>query len=186
VIDKVYLVGFMACGKSTTARELSARLGWTSEDLDELIEHRERLTIADIFARQGEPYFRQVERELLRVLQPLRHCIVATGGGTFAEAESRALMNLDGVSVWLDVPLPELIPRIPLDGRRPLAASRADLERLFALRLESYRLAHVRIAASGLPVPAVVESILDALERLPGWRDRLPAGGPGHSGGPGL
>jgi shikimate kinase len=88
-------------------------------------------------------------------------------------------MNLDGVSVWIDLPLSELIPRIPLDGRRPLAASRADLERLYAQRLEAYRLAHVRVAAAGLPVPGVVDVILDALERLPGWRDRLPAGGSG-------
>ena len=177
MIDKIYLVGFMACGKSTTARALAARLGWVSEDLDELIEHRERLTIAEIFARQGEPYFRQVERELLRVMQPIRHAVVATGGGTFADPESRALITLDGVSIWLDVPLAELIPRIPLDGRRPLAASRVELERLYAQRLEAYRLAHLHIAAAGLPVPAVVEAIADALERQPAWRERLPSGG---------
>jgi shikimate kinase len=56
--DKIYLVGFMASGKSTVARMLAARLGWRFEDIDELIERRERLTIADIFARHGEAYFR--------------------------------------------------------------------------------------------------------------------------------
>jgi len=78
-VDKIYLVGFMAAGKSTVARALSSRLGWRAEDVDELIEARERRTIADIFARQGEPYFRGVEREILKLLLPLRHVVVATG-----------------------------------------------------------------------------------------------------------
>ena len=120
--DKIYLVGFMASGKSTIARALAQRLRWRAEDIDDLIERRERLTIADIFARHGEPYFRAVEREMLALLQPMRHLVVATGGGTFADADNRAAINLDGVSVWIDVPLADLIPRIPLDGRRPLAA----------------------------------------------------------------
>src|SRR5215208_952334 len=96
-VDKIYLVGFMAAGKSTVARSVSARLGWRAEDVDELIEARERRTIADIFARQGEPYFRGVEREILKLLLPMRHVVVATGGGTFMDAENRAAMNLDGV-----------------------------------------------------------------------------------------
>ncbi len=120
--DKIYLVGFMASGKSTIARALAHRLRWQSEDVDDLIERRERRTIADIFTKQGEPYFRAVEREILTLLQPLRQVVVATGGGTFADPDNRAMVNMDGVSVWIDVPLTDLIPRIPLDGRRPLAA----------------------------------------------------------------
>jgi shikimate kinase len=163
--DKVYLVGFMASGKSTLARALALRMGWRSEDVDELIEARERHTIAEIFARQGEPYFRAVEREILAILQPMRHVVVATGGGTFADPENRQRINLDGVSVWLDVPLAELIPRIPLDGRRPLAANRAQLEQLYAARVEGYRQAHVRVAASArTPVSALVDHVLDALQ----------------------
>lgn len=164
--DKIYLVGFMASGKSTVARALAGRLGWRFEDIDELVERQERMPIADIFTRQGEAYFRGIEREMLRVVQPLRHVVVATGGGTFADPDNRALINLDGVSVWLDVPLVELIPRIPQDGRRPLATNRADLERLFAARLESYALAHVRVPVGGAPVEATVELVVDALGRL--------------------
>ena len=99
---RIYLVGFMGSGKSTIARALAARLRWQSEDVDDLIERRERRTIADIFAKQGEPYFRAVEREMLKVLQPLRHVIVATGGGTFADPDNRAAINLDGTSVWIE------------------------------------------------------------------------------------
>jgi shikimate kinase len=165
--DKIYLVGFMASGKSTMARALAARLGWQAEDVDDLIERRERRTVADIFAQQGEPYFRSVEREILRMLQPLRHVVVATGGGTFMDPENRALINFDGVSVWLDVPLVEIIPRIPIDGRRPLAANRADLERLYAMRTDTYQLAHARVPASQASVAVTVDLIMDALAALP-------------------
>lgn len=174
--DKIYLVGFMASGKSTVARALAARLHWRAEDIDDLIERRERQTVADIFARQGEAYFRGVEREILKLLLPLRHVVVATGGGTFADAENRAAINLDGVSVWLDVPLSDLIARIPLDGRRPLAADRAQLERLYALRTDAYRLAHVRVSASRLPAHVVADRILEALNQLPPVFDRSAPG----------
>jgi shikimate kinase len=165
--DKIYLVGFMGSGKSTIARALAARLRWQHDDIDDLIERRERRTIAEIFAKQGEPYFRALERDMLKVLQPLRHVVIATGGGTFADAENRAAINLDGVSIWIDVPLADLLHRIPLDGRRPLASNRADLERLFALRSETYRQAHLRIQAGRVSVSGVVDRILDALAELP-------------------
>ena len=165
--DKIYLVGFMASGKSTIARALAARLHWQSDDIDDLIERRERRTIAEIFARQGEPYFRTVEREILQLVLPIRHLVVATGGGTFADPDNRAAMNFDGVSVWIDVPLPDLIQRIPLDGRRPLAANRTELERLYAARNDAYRLAHLRVQASRAPVAAVVDRLVEALQQLP-------------------
>jgi shikimate kinase len=167
ITDKIYLVGFMACGKSTIARALGHRLQWRHEDIDELIERRERATVAEIFARHGEPHFRAVEREMLTLLQPIRHLVVATGGGTFADPENRALINRDGVSVWIDLPLGDIIPRIPLDGRRPLAADRAQLERLYTTRLDAYRMAHVRVNASRSSTHAVVDAILDVIRQLP-------------------
>ena len=168
--DKIYLVGFMASGKSTIARALAGRLRWQSEDIDALIEARERQTIADIFSQRGEPYFRAVEREILKLLQPLRHAVVATGGGTFADPENRAVINLDGISVWVDV-----IPRIPLDGRRPLAADRAQLERLYALRSDAYRQAHVRVNSSRVNTQTIVDRILEAIHQLPPLFERSGA-----------
>ncbi len=166
--DKIYLVGFMASGKSTVGRHLAARLRWRFEDVDHLIEVREKTTVAEIFAKHGEPYFRAAEREILALLQPLRHVVIATGGGTFAEADNRAAINMDGASVWIDVPLPELIARIPLDGRRPLAADRGALERLFAARVDTYRLAHVRVHAARSSASAVADRVLEALHTMPG------------------
>jgi shikimate kinase len=161
--DKIYLVGFMGAGKTTVARALGRVLGWRVEDLDERIEMRERRTIAGIFAQHGEPYFRQLERQALTELLPERHIIVATGGGTFAEADNRALMLADGCVAWLDAPLERVIERLPADGRRPLAADRAQLTQLYARRQLAYAHAHVRIDATG-PVAEVVERMLAWIE----------------------
>jgi shikimate kinase len=164
-LDKIYLVGFMAAGKTTVARALAARLGWRAEDVDELIEARERRPVADIFARSGEPYFRAVEREILKLLLPMRHVVVATGGGTFVDLENRAAIMRDGFAIWLDVPFPEVLVRVPADGRRPLAADRAQMERLFVGRQHAYALAHLRVSASAAHPDEVAERILDALPR---------------------
>jgi shikimate kinase len=162
--DKIYLVGFMAAGKSTMARALAHRLDWRASDIDEAIEQREHLTVADIFAKYGEAYFRAVERQVLAEGLPSRHVVVATGGGTFADATNRALINGDGVSVWLDVPLDRLVARVPADGRRPLAADRAGFERLYHQRREAYAQAHVRLDAARQGVNGLVEELVDWLE----------------------
>lgn len=165
-IDKIYLVGFMAAGKTTVARSLAARLGWRAEDVDDLIEARERKAIADIFSKQGEAYFRGVERDILKLILPLRHVVVATGGGTFMDAENRAAMNMDGLSIWLDVPFDALLARLPADGRRPLAADKAQMERLFAVRQTAYAQAHMRIDASASGAEDIAEQIVDRIAKL--------------------
>jgi len=162
-VDKIYLVGFMAAGKTSLAAALAGRLDWPVRDVDEQIELREHRPISSIFAREGELYFRQVERQVLHDLVPLRHVIVATGGGTFVDPENRALINADGLSVWLDAPLSELLERIPADGRRPLAADRAQMEQMYEVRRAAYEQAHVRLDASRVPVEALAEQLCSQL-----------------------
>ncbi len=82
---------------------------------------------------------------MLSELLPQRQIVVATGGGTFAEPDNRALMLADGAVAWLDVPLSRVFERVPADGRRPLAADRAQMEQLYARRRLAYAEAHVRI-----------------------------------------
>jgi shikimate kinase len=162
--DKIYLVGFMAAGKTSLARALARRLGWQAVDIDDIIEKRERMPIAEIFARHGEAYFRTVERAVLMDHVPARHLVVATGGGTFVDPSNRAAINADGVSFWLDVPLDRIIDRVPADGRRPLAADRVEFERLYHLRRLAYQQAQVRLDAGRATVDALVEQILDWLQ----------------------
>jgi shikimate kinase len=163
--DKIYLVGFMTAGKTTVARALASRLSWRFVDLDQEIEARERRPIADIFATHGEVHFRALEREMLARLVPLRHAVVATGGGTFVDPLNRAAILADGCSFWLDVTFNEVVARLPPDGRRPLAATRAEMEALFHARRAAYQQAQVRIDASVTAVDAIVEQILDRI----GW-----------------
>jgi shikimate kinase len=162
--DKVYLVGFMGSGKTTVARALGRRLGWRVLDLDEEIERREGRSVARVFAEQGEPYFRKVEREVLLAFLPARNVIVATGGGTFIQPANRADILADGTTVWLDAPFSRIVDRVPSDGRRPLAADREAFAALFEDRRAVYRLAHLRIDARGR-VEALVERLIHEL----GW-----------------
>lgn len=162
--DKLYLVGFMGAGKSSVARALARRIDWRALDVDELIEQREHQTVASIFNKRGESYFRATERAVLVDLLSRRHLVVATGGGTFVDPENRAVINSDGLSVWLDVPIDKLIARVPSDGRRPLAADRAEFERLYQVRRATYAHAHHRVDAGTLRIPALVEEIVHWLE----------------------
>jgi shikimate kinase len=162
--EKVYLVGFMGAGKSSVARALARRLDWQAVDIDELIERREHQTVASLFARHGEAYFRAVERGVLLEQAGSRHVVVATGGGTFVDPQNRALINRDGVSVWLDVPLDRLIARVPANGRRPLAADRPEFERLYNARRAAYAESHHRVDAGRIGIGAIVEQLVDWLE----------------------
>ena len=161
--DKIYLVGFMGAGKSTVAAELAARLDWEVEDTDSLVEAREGRAIADIFAREGESYFRQVERTVLQELIARRRVVVATGGGTFVDPVNRSAINSDGLSVWLDVSFDTVVERIPADGDRPLAADHTAMRELWRDRRVTYSLAHVQLSADRTSVGALVELIVDQL-----------------------
>lgn len=161
--DKVYLWGFMGAGKSTVARALARRLDWRAEDVDARIERQEQRDIPSIFRQSGEAYFRSLERQALLDLLPERGVVVATGGGTPVDPANRALMLRDGAVVWLDLPFDRVVDRIPADGRRPLAADRFEMERLYNQRLVAYQQAHVRVDVSRAAVDDVVDRIVDWL-----------------------
>ena len=142
-VDKLYLVGFMTAGKTTVARALARRLSWEALDLDDEIERAEHRTVADIFATQGEPTSADSSVPRSSASCARRHVVVATGGGTFVDPANRAAILADGCSIWLDISFNEIVSRLPSDGRRPLAANRAQLEALYLARREAYQHAHV-------------------------------------------
>ena len=161
--DKIYLVGFMGAGKTSVARAAGRRLDWPVEDVDDRIEAHERRAIREIFAQRGETYFRAVERQVVLDLLPLRHVVVATGGGTFIDPDSRTRMKADGAVFWIDVPFSTLLERIPLDGSRPLAPNRAMLESVYLQRSAAYAQAHVRLDGARASVGELADMIVEWL-----------------------
>lgn len=162
--DKLYLVGFMGAGKTTVGRALAKRLDWRFEDVDERIERAEGRDVSTIFRQSGEPYFRACERQALTDLLEVRGVVVATGGGTAVDPSNRALMSRDGAVAWLDAPFATVAGRVPADGRRPLAASRVEMERLYNERRAAYAQAHARFDVSRASVDEVVDRLVDWLE----------------------
>jgi len=160
---RLYLVGFMGCGKTTVGRLLAQRLGWRFFDLDEELERRQGRTIAHIFADQGEPYFREVERMLLEetLTASEEPTVVALGGGTFAQTENFDRIRSDGgVSVWLDCSLEELRRRCRGLANRPLFRDPSSFRQLYEQRLPYYQKADFRVDADRRDPAAVVEEIL--------------------------
>ena len=162
--DKIYLVGFKGAGNTTVARVLGKRLDWKVEDIDARIEKAERRDIPAIFRADGEPYFRAREREALLALLPERGVVVASGGGTFGDASNRELMLRDGAVIWLDAPFETVVQRVPVDGRRPLAADRLGMEQLYNQRLTAYSQAHLRVDAGRGSVEELVDHIMEWLD----------------------
>jgi shikimate kinase len=159
----VFLVGFMAVGKSTVGALLAARWGWELADTDAIVEATEGRTIAEIFRVSGEGRFREMEWEALRAQAARRKLVVATGGGLFLGVPQRAFVRAHGLSCWLDAPLDAVRARVrgpavrPLWGGDDARAQRAFFER----RRAAYALADVRVDAGA----GSAETVADAVER---------------------
>ena len=171
----VFLVGFMGSGKTSVGRDVAERLGCAFIDLDERIERAAGCSIAEIFERQGEAAFRDLEQqELRRVLEEGRgaRAVVALGGGAFAQPRNaEAIDEAGALTVWLDAPADVLLARCgPVRDDRPLARDPERFASLHRGRLPFYARAAVHVDAAQ-PLPAVVELVLAAIHqsgRAPG------------------
>ncbi len=176
---KIYLVGFMGAGKTTIGRELAARVDAPFFDLDELVEAAEKMSIKDIFAQHGEPYFRKRERDLLRSTRNLEHGVIATGGGTFTFDENIQFIQSEGLSVFLSAPYSLLRTRInDKAGERPLFRDDLATHELYANRIKYYRMSDLTIEIRDDETPAeIAERLMLELPksfhgatRAPAWR----------------
>ncbi|MGE5235082.1 MAG: shikimate kinase [Acidobacteriota bacterium] len=143
---RVFLVGFMGAGKSTTGHALASRLGALFWDLDARIEATLRMSVPEIFRQLGEPAFRAEETRQLAGSARFADLVAATGGGTFAVPANRELIARLGVSVHLDLPWEEILRRLPgKRGERPLFNGPEQAYELFKARLPLYRLADIQV-----------------------------------------
>ncbi len=143
----VVLVGMMGSGKTAVGRALSQHLGVPFLDSDAAIEEAAQATIAEIFARDGERFFRRRETQVIDRLLSGEPAILSTGGGAFLAEQNRDVIAQKGVSVWLDAPLPLLWERVRHKDTRPLlrtANPKATLAEIFRERNPIYAKAGLR------------------------------------------
>ena len=161
----IYVVGYMACGKSTIGRLLAEELGWSFVDLDEDIEREQGMSISEIFDQRGEAEFRRLESDALRrrvqQISSGHPIVVALGGGAFAQPANRELVRENGVSIFLDCPLEILKTRVARSTHRPLARDTERFEALYRDRRPSYETADYRIEVDDAPPSHHVRKILE-------------------------
>jgi shikimate kinase len=156
----LYVVGFMAAGKTTIGKLVAEQLGWAFADLDDDIVEAARRSISEIFDTEGEAEFRRVESEALRArvrtIENGSPTVLALGGGAYAQPGNFELVRNNGVTVWLDCPLDTVKQRVATATHRPLARDPERFERLYRERQEAYARADFRIQiASDDPAVAV-------------------------------
>ena len=160
----IYLVGFMGSGKSVVGGLLAQRLGWTWCDIDTDIESQRGIAINEIFDAFGEDEFRRLETEAIgkrvRMIQAGTPMVVALGGGAFVREQNYDLVENNGVTVWLDCPLPLIRRRLEGSTSRPLARDPEKFELLYWARRGSYALADYRIDIDSDDPAAAVKAVL--------------------------
>lgn len=167
---RIFLIGFMGCGKSTLGRSLASKLGLTFVDLDNYLEERYFKTIPRIFAEEGEDAFRRKERKMLEEVAAFDQVIVATGGGAPCFFDNIDLMNQSGFCIFLDVDIESLIYRLThARTERPLIKGKSPeelhefIEGLMLKRRPFYEKAHYILKGKEISPEQVIEIVSDLI-----------------------
>ena len=166
----IVLVGIMGAGKTSIGRRLAARLGMPFLDADAEIEAAAGCTVSELFARYGEPAFRDGERRVIHRLLSAEPLVLALGGGAFLDPTTRATVRREGVSVWLRCKLPTLVRRVAGRDHRPLLANgdaAEILDRLMRVRHPIYAEADIVVDCGDESPDTTTSRVLDAVL---GWR----------------
>ena len=161
----IVLVGMMGAGKSSIGRRLAARLGIPFIDADAEIESAAGMTIPEIFDKHGEPYFRAGEARVIARLLDNGPQVLATGGGSLMDAQTRALIGEKGVSIWLKADIDVLLKRTKRRNDRPLAEKIRDL---LPIREPLYAQANIVVQSRDEPHENIVDEIMAQLPRCLG------------------
>lgn len=167
ILRPIVLIGLMGVGKTTIGRRLAARFGLEFVDADHEIEIAADLSIREIFERFGEDHFRDGERRVIARLLDGKPKVVATGGGAFINADTRALILATATAVWIDADINVLAERVGKRNTRPLLEGkdpRVVLGELAAVRNPIYALAPIRVQSQPAPHEATVTLIVEALK----------------------
>lgn len=171
-MGNIYLVGFMGTGKTAVGKELSKKKKWQFVDLDELIELREKRSISDIFAKDGEPYFRRKEKQVLKEVAKEKKFVVACGGGIVIDKDNIRIMKESGIIICLTASPKVILDRVSGYRHRPLlnlADPKKQIELLLKLRAPYYALADKTIDTSKLSVEQVIQNIIK-ITKTPGHK----------------
>jgi shikimate kinase len=158
----IVLVGMMGAGKSSVGRRLAARLGIRFVDADAEIESAAGMTIAEIFAKHGEPDFRAGEKRVIARLLDNGPQVLATGGGSIMDQNTRDLIHIKGISIWLKADLDVLMKRTRRRNDRPLAEKIQDL---LPLREPVYALSDIVVQSRDEPHDIIVDEIIAKLAK---------------------
>jgi shikimate kinase len=166
--ERIYIIGFMGCGKTTTGRKLAGRLGWEFVDLDREVERITGMRIPEIFETCGEEYFRKNEQEALKSLASLPHAVISTGGGAPCHSGNMDLMISSGITVYLKLTPARLRNRlIKSKNERPLLKGLDNdqlllfIEKKLSEREKFYERAEIIIDGSDLDMDLLVSRISD-------------------------
>lgn len=161
------LVGMPGSGKSSVGRRLAQRIGLDFVDADAKIEEAANgMSIADIFAKHGEPEFRNLEARVIARLLESGPAVIATGGGAFMRADTRDKVRAQGISLWLSAEIPLLLERVKRKSNRPLLQGsdpEGVLRKLLGAREADYQRADVTVISRDIPHEEVVDAIVEAL-----------------------
>jgi shikimate kinase len=173
----VVLVGMMGAGKTAVGRAVAAKLGAPFLDSDAEIEAAANLSVPEIFARDGEVFFRKRETEVIARLLDTAQCILSTGGGAFLAQNNRDVISQRGVSVWLNAELELLWNRVRHKDTRPLLRTRdpkATLRDLYTARVPFYSQADIAVLCDpALSIDAMATRVIAALADRPDVLERI-------------
>jgi shikimate kinase len=163
----IFLIGFMASGKTTVGKLIASRIGWAFADVDDLVTRAAGLSVTEIFAAEGEAGFRRRESEAIRAAVARTRAVIATGGGAACYEENLALMLSAGPVVALGVSAEEAVARAGSRSGRPLLDGQANLlaasRALLDARAPFYARAHLRVETEGRDSKEIAAEILAGL-----------------------
>ena len=175
----VALVGMMGAGKTAVGRSIAAKLGVPFLDSDAEIETAANLTVPEIFARDGEAFFRKRETEVIGRLMSNARCILSTGGGAYLAEMNRANISAKGIALWLNADVDLLWHRVKNRDSRPLLQTsdpRATLAALYQARVPLYEKAELQVrCVPHLSIEATAQRAIDVLLTCPDVVERLDA-----------